>query len=117
MGHVDSEKTSADRQRRRRRSRAARAGAGGRYPPRRVVGLGLEKSFGGRVLFRDVTFRLLPGRRVALVGGNGAGKTTLLEILVGLGEQDAGEVSRPKDLTVGYSASGVDRGVDRHGDR
>ncbi|MEZ5382969.1 MAG: ABC-F family ATP-binding cassette domain-containing protein [Microthrixaceae bacterium] len=62
----------------------------------------LEKSHGGRTLFRNVTFRLLPGRRIALVGGNGVGKTTILEIVVGHQRADAGEVHRNKDLTVGY---------------
>ncbi|MFN0091208.1 MAG: ATP-binding cassette domain-containing protein [Acidimicrobiales bacterium] len=62
----------------------------------------LSKSFGGRVLFHDVTLRLLPRRRCALVGGNGAGKTTLVEILLGLQEPDSGEVHRPNDLRVGY---------------
>ena len=62
----------------------------------------LEKGHGGRTLFRDVSFRLLPGRRIALVGGNGVGKTTILEIVVGHQRADAGEVHRTKDLTVGY---------------
>ncbi|MDH4144191.1 MAG: ATP-binding cassette domain-containing protein, partial [Acidimicrobiia bacterium] len=63
---------------------------------------GLSKSFGDRTLFRDVDLRLLPGRRQALVGGNGTGKTTLIETLLGLTAPDAGEISRPRDLTVGY---------------
>ena len=63
---------------------------------------GLTKAYGARVLFRDVTFQLSPGRRIALVGGNGAGKTTLMEIILGLNEADSGEVHRPKDLTSGY---------------
>ena len=63
---------------------------------------GLTKAFGERVLLRDVTLTLVPGRRIALVGGNGAGKTTLLEILVGDQEPDAGTVTRPADQTVGY---------------
>ncbi|MFN8051598.1 MAG: ABC-F family ATP-binding cassette domain-containing protein [Acidimicrobiales bacterium] len=63
---------------------------------------GLAKAHGPRTLFRDVTFRLLPGRRIALVGGNGVGKTTLLEIVVGDQDADAGEVHRSKDLRVGY---------------
>jgi ATP-binding cassette subfamily F protein 3 len=63
---------------------------------------GLTKAFGTRVLFSDVGFSLVPGRRVALVGGNGTGKTTLLEIVVGHGVADAGEVHKPKDLRVGY---------------
>ncbi len=63
---------------------------------------GLSKSFGPRTLFEGVTFRLVNGRRIALVGGNGVGKTTMLEIIVGLQEHDNGEVSRQKDLRVGY---------------
>jgi ATP-binding cassette subfamily F protein 3 len=62
----------------------------------------LAKSHGSRVLFRDVGFRLIPGRRVALVGGNGVGKTTILEIVVGLQEPDSGEVARQRDLRLGY---------------
>ncbi len=63
---------------------------------------GLTKSHGARTLFRDVTFRLSPGRRIALIGGNGVGKTTILEIIMGLQEADGGEVSRPKDYRIGY---------------
>lgn len=63
---------------------------------------GLSKSFGGRTLFEGVTFKLVPGRRVALVGGNGVGKTTLLEIVVGLQAPDSGEVHISRDSTVGY---------------
>lgn len=62
----------------------------------------LSKSFGGRTLFSDVTFRLSPGRRIALLGGNGVGKSTLLEIVVGLQEPDAGQVSTPTDYRIGY---------------
>lgn len=63
---------------------------------------GLTKSHGARALFRDITFRLSPGRRIALIGGNGVGKTTILEIIMGLQEADAGEVSRPNDYRIGY---------------
>ncbi len=63
---------------------------------------GLAKSHGTRTLFRDVSLRLSPGSRIALVGGNGAGKTTLLEILVGLQAPDEGDVHRSKDFTLGY---------------
>ena len=63
---------------------------------------GIAKAHGNRTLFSDVTFRLLPGRRIALVGGNGVGKTTLLEIVVGLQDADGGEVHRTKGLRVGY---------------
>jgi ATP-binding cassette subfamily F protein 3 len=63
---------------------------------------GLSKSFGGRTLFEGVTFKLLPGRRVALVGGNGVGKTTLLEIIVGEQQPDAGEVHLGRGTRIGY---------------
>ena len=62
----------------------------------------VAKAHGQATLFRDVTLQLVPGRRVALVGGNGAGKTTLLEIALGLQQADSGEVSRAKDVRVGY---------------
>jgi ATP-binding cassette, subfamily F, member 3 len=63
---------------------------------------GLSKAFGAKVLFRDVTITLVPGRRTALVGNNGAGKTTLIEILMGEQQPDSGEVHRPKDTRIGF---------------
>jgi ATP-binding cassette subfamily F protein 3 len=63
---------------------------------------GLSKAHGGRTLFTDVSFRLVPGRRVALVGGNGVGKTTILEIVVGLQRADSGEVHLAKGSRIGY---------------
>ena len=62
----------------------------------------LTVAHGARTLFADVSVRLVPGQRTALVGGNGVGKTTLLEILVGIHPPDSGEVHRPKDLRIGY---------------
>ncbi len=63
---------------------------------------GLAKGHGAKQLFRDVTFRLLPGRRIALVGGNGVGKTTLLEIVLGMQDPDSGEIHRGRETRVGY---------------
>jgi ATP-binding cassette subfamily F protein 3 len=63
---------------------------------------GITKGFGGQVLFRDVTWRLAARERIGLVGPNGAGKTTLCRILAGLDEPDAGQVSRPRGVSVGY---------------
>jgi len=64
----------------------------------------IAKSFGGQVLFRDLSWRIATRERIGLVGPNGAGKTTLCRILAGLDEPDAGRVSRPRATTVGYLA-------------
>jgi ATP-binding cassette subfamily F protein 3 len=63
---------------------------------------GLSKSFGGRVLFDDVSLTLQSGERVAIVGPNGAGKSTLLKIILGHEEADAGEVTLIRGTRIGY---------------
>ena len=62
----------------------------------------ISKSFGGRQLFADVTFRLEEYDRLALVGPNGAGKTTLLNIVSGQEDADTGRVLLAKGARVGY---------------
>jgi ATP-binding cassette subfamily F protein 3 len=62
----------------------------------------VAKGYGGRPLFRDLTWQLAPGERIGLVGPNGAGKTTLCRILAGIEAPDEGEISRPRHATVGY---------------
>jgi len=58
---------------------------------------GLRKQFAqsDRPALCDVSFRLLPGRILGLVGPDGAGKTTLLRILAGLLSPDAGTIAAP----------------------
>jgi ATP-binding cassette subfamily F protein uup len=53
---------------------------------------GISKSFGDRMVVRDVSVRILRGDRVGIVGPNGAGKTTLLNMLTGELPPDSGEV-------------------------
>ena len=62
----------------------------------------LSKSYGGRQLFHDVTFRLEEYDRLALVGPNGAGKTTLLNIISGEDDPDEGRILFAKGARVGY---------------
>ncbi len=62
----------------------------------------ITKSFGGRTLFSDVTFRLEEFDRLALVGPNGAGKTTLLNIITGQEAPDEGRILFAKGARVGY---------------
>jgi heme exporter protein A len=52
----------------------------------------LGRAYGERVVLRDVTLRLPPGRTLAVLGPNGAGKTTLLRILATLLRPHAGRV-------------------------
>jgi polar amino acid transport system ATP-binding protein len=54
---------------------------------------GLGKSFGARVLFRDVELAITPGEAVTLMGPSGTGKTTLLRCLNGLERADEGAVA------------------------
>ncbi|MGI8576205.1 MAG: ATP-binding cassette domain-containing protein, partial [Egibacteraceae bacterium] len=63
---------------------------------------GVTKAHGSRVLFRDVSLQITPGRRLGLVGPNGAGKTTLLEVMTGEIAIDQGDVRRSKGLRIGY---------------
>ncbi len=63
---------------------------------------GLSKSFGGKYILKNINYNFSSNGLIALVGVNGAGKTTLLNILCGLEEPDAGSVSKPKSIVIGY---------------
>ena len=72
-----------------------------------------QLSFGytAETLFRDVTFRVERGERVALVAPNGAGKSTVLKLIGGELQPDHGTVILEKGATLGYyrQASGIER--------
>lgn len=58
-----------------------------------LVAQSLSKSYGRRVVFRDVGFVVTPGSLVGIVGENGAGKSTLLRILAGELRPNSGSVT------------------------
>ena len=61
----------------------------------------LTKSLAGRTLFKDVSFTIQHGEKIALVGPNGSGKTTLLKIIMGQ-ETAGGEVWLSPSANIGY---------------
>lgn len=62
----------------------------------------LSHSFGDRTLFKNVSFRLLAGERVGIVGANGVGKSTLMNILTGKLLKDTGKVEWTPRVHYGY---------------
>jgi len=62
----------------------------------------LGHGFGARTLFHDVSFRLLRGEHVGLIGSNGTGKSTFVEIITGQTQADEGTVAWAKRAVVGY---------------
>ena len=67
-----------------------------------IEGVNLKKSYGDRVIFENVNFRLPPGGIVGIIGPNGAGKTTLLRMLMGQETPDEGELIIGNTVELGY---------------
>lgn len=62
----------------------------------------LSHGFGERTIFEDVSFRLLKGEHIGLVGANGEGKSTFMSIVTGHLKPDEGKVEWSKYVTAGY---------------
>lgn len=62
----------------------------------------LTHGFGDRAIFEDVSFRLLAGEHIGLVGANGEGKSTFMNIVTGKLMPDEGKVEWAKHVRVGY---------------
>lgn len=62
----------------------------------------IGRNIGERWIFRDITFGILQGEKVALIGANGSGKSSLMDVLTGLIPPDEGVVSVNKDIRAGY---------------
>ena len=63
---------------------------------------GLEKSFGKKLLFKDLEFSLPPNGIVGVIGPNGAGKTTLFRLIMGQEKPDAGDFSVGETVKIAY---------------
>ena len=62
----------------------------------------LSHGFGDRAIFGDVSFRLLKGEHIGLVGANGEGKSTFMNIVTGKLQPDEGKIEWAKRVHVGY---------------
>lgn len=62
----------------------------------------LNHSYGGREILKDVSFRLLKGEHVGLIGANGEGKSSFMNIITGKLEPDEGQIEWAKRVRVGY---------------
>ncbi len=62
----------------------------------------LTHGFGDRAIFEDVSFRLLKGEHIGLIGANGEGKSTFMSIVTGRLMPDEGKVEWAKNVRAGY---------------
>ena len=62
----------------------------------------LSHGFGDRTIFTDVSFRLLKGEHIGLIGANGEGKSTFMNIITGKLMPDEGKIEWAKRVRVGY---------------
>ena len=68
----------------------------------------LSVSFAGEYLFEEISFKLISGDRVGLIGKNGAGKSTLLKLLSKEMELDSGSIASEKDIKIGFLKQDID---------
>ena len=75
---------------------------GKRLGDRVVDAVNLGKSYGDRVIFENVNFKLPAGGIVGIIGANGAGKTTMLRMLMGQEKPDTGQLIIGETVELGY---------------
>jgi ATP-binding cassette subfamily F protein uup len=62
----------------------------------------LSKAYGEKILFRNISFSIDKGQKVALIARNGTGKSSLMHILAGLEAPDSGKITTRRDLRIDY---------------
>ncbi|MGH0944649.1 ribosomal protection-like ABC-F family protein [Bacillus mycoides] len=64
----------------------------------------VKKSFGGKIIFENISLEIKNGERIGLVGRNGSGKTTIFQLLTGIEGLDAGAIHVKKGTRIGHVA-------------
>ncbi|MEK4740349.1 MULTISPECIES: ribosomal protection-like ABC-F family protein [unclassified Bacillus (in: firmicutes)] len=64
----------------------------------------VKKSFGGNIIFENISLEIKNGERIGLVGRNGSGKTTIFQLLTGIEGLDAGAIHVKKGTRIGLVA-------------
>ncbi|MBQ0006179.1 MAG: energy-dependent translational throttle protein EttA [Alistipes sp.] len=67
-----------------------------------IEAVGVKKSYGDRVLYENLNFKLPPAGIVGVIGPNGAGKTTLFRLIMGLEKPDSGEFTVGETVKIAY---------------
>ena len=62
----------------------------------------LEKAYGDKLLFDDLSFKLPPNGIVGVIGPNGAGKSTLFKMITGQEKPDSGSIRLGETVKLGY---------------
>ncbi|MGA2977853.1 MAG: ribosomal protection-like ABC-F family protein [Spirochaetia bacterium] len=72
----------------------------------------VSRHYGTQDVLHEISFEILPGRKIGLIGPNGVGKTTIVRLLVGEEEPSSGRVARTPGLRIGFVPQHVE--VDPH---
>ena len=59
-------------------------------------------SFGGRDLYKNISFQINPKDKIGIVGKNGAGKSTMLKLITGEQKPSSGTINTTNSLSIGY---------------
>ncbi|WP_026908179.1 ABC-F family ATP-binding cassette domain-containing protein [Paucisalibacillus globulus] len=62
----------------------------------------LQKSYGDKILFKDITCTITEQDRIGLIGVNGTGKSSFLKVIAGIDSSEAGSIQAPKDYRIEY---------------